>query len=365
MMDKSQSESARWRFRPFGIWHLATLAAVAWLTASAAAAGQAAALHIVVLDGEDAVNIVQQRTAVAPVVEVRDRNDQPVVGALVRFAIRSGRGSFGGARTLSVTTNGAGRAVAVGLTPSGPGALQIGATASFQGQTAAVTIAQTNVMTAAQAAAAATGAVAAGAGAAATTAAAGTAGAAGAAGAVAGGVSATTIGVIGAAVAGGAVAATKVAGGADTAGHVTKYTGAFSSQLTVSLVGGSPSACSYVNSNAGTLTLALSDPGSAVSGTATIQARWAVVSTTCGAVQLGPFFDSTIDNVDVLGSDANLTFTWQNTGTGANNVAVTHTYTFTGSRANGTVTGVLSYTYRGVGPGGTEAGSAQMPVTLQ
>ncbi len=112
-------------------------------TAPARIEGQASGLRIVVVEGEDAVNIVQQKTAVAPVVEVRDRNDQPVAGVLVRFAIRSGRATFGGARTLSVTTNAAGRAVAAGLTPTGSGALQIGASAAFQGQTTAITIAQT------------------------------------------------------------------------------------------------------------------------------------------------------------------------------------------------------------------------------
>src|SRR5438105_3259905 len=57
-------------------------------------APQTPALRIVVVEGEDAVNIVQQKTAVAPVVEVRDRNDQPVAGVLVRFAIQGGRASF-------------------------------------------------------------------------------------------------------------------------------------------------------------------------------------------------------------------------------------------------------------------------------
>jgi len=33
------------------------------------------ALRIVVIEGEDAVNIIQQRTAVGPIVEVRDDND--------------------------------------------------------------------------------------------------------------------------------------------------------------------------------------------------------------------------------------------------------------------------------------------------
>jgi len=111
-------------------------------------------LRIVVIEGEGAVNIIQQKTAVSPLVEIRDRNDQPVAGAVVNFVIRNGRATFSGARTISVTTNAAGRAVATGFAPSGGGALQIGATATFQGQTAAaVTIAQTNVMTAAEAAA--------------------------------------------------------------------------------------------------------------------------------------------------------------------------------------------------------------------
>jgi hypothetical protein len=108
-------------------------------------------LRIVVIAGEDAVNVVQQKTAVAPVVEVRDKNDQPVAGVMVRFAVTKGRATFGGARTLSIATNAAGRATVAGLTPTGSGALQISATAAFQGQTAAVTIAQTNVLTVAEA----------------------------------------------------------------------------------------------------------------------------------------------------------------------------------------------------------------------
>jgi hypothetical protein len=181
---------------------------------------QSDALRIVVVEGEDAVNIVQQKTAVAPVVEVRDRNNQPVAGAIVRFAIREGRGTFAGARTLSVTTNAAGRAVATGLTPTGSGALQIGASATFQGQTAVATITQTNVMTAAQAAAAAGG------GTSGTSASGGAAGGGGG-----GGVSGTTLGVVGGAVAGGALVATNVLGGSEEAsGATTTYRGSFSAQ---------------------------------------------------------------------------------------------------------------------------------------
>jgi hypothetical protein len=74
-------------------------------------------------------------------VEVRDRNDHPVSGVVVRFAISRGRATFDGARAISVATDAAGRATAAGLTPTGTGTLQISATAAFQGQTAAATIA--------------------------------------------------------------------------------------------------------------------------------------------------------------------------------------------------------------------------------
>ena len=181
---------------------------------------QTDALRIVVIEGEDAVNIVQQKSAVAPVIEVRDRNNQPVAGAIVRFAIQQGRGTFAGARTLSVTTNAAGRAVAAGLTPTGSGALQIGASATFQGQTVVATITQTNVMTAAQAAAAA------GSGASGTSASGGAAGGGGS-----GGISGTTLGVVGGAVAGGALVAANVLGGAEESSEVrTTYRGSFSLQ---------------------------------------------------------------------------------------------------------------------------------------
>jgi PKD repeat protein len=117
-------------------------------------AAQRAALKIVVIQGEDAVNIIQQRTAVAPIVEVRDQNDLPVAGIPVTFAVGAGKGaSFaGGAQTITVVTNAAGRAAAAGWTPLTSGAVQVNVTAAVQGQTLAATITQTNFLTAAQAA---------------------------------------------------------------------------------------------------------------------------------------------------------------------------------------------------------------------
>ena len=185
-----------------------------------------------------------------------DRNDQPVAGAVVRFAISNGRASFSGARTLTVTTNAAGRAAATGLTPTGGGAVQIGASAAFQGQTAAVTIAQTNVMTAAQAAAATSGSSGATGGGGAGAAGGSGGGAAGGSGggasagsgaAAGGGLSATTLGIVGGAIAGGAIATKKVLGG----GGGTVYSGSFSGQQTFPLVNG-PS-CLITRAHQGTV----------------------------------------------------------------------------------------------------------------
>lgn len=114
-------------------------------------------LHIVVVDGESGVNIIQQKTAVSPIVEVRDRNNSPVVGAAVTFAVKGGNAKAllgNGARQLIATTDAAGRAT-VAENPLASGSFQIQVDAAFGGQTASTTIAQTNVMNAADAAKAA------------------------------------------------------------------------------------------------------------------------------------------------------------------------------------------------------------------
>ncbi len=203
---------------------LASFAAVAAQQRGSNNSASQGSFRIVIIEGEDAVNIIQQKSAVAPVVEVRDRNDQPVAGVAVRFAIRNGRATFSGARTLSVTTNAAGRAAAAGLTPTGSGAVRITASAAFQGQTAVATIAQTNVMTLAEAAGAAGTAGGAGGGS-------GTGAGAGAgAGGTGGGLSVTTIGIVGGAVAGGAIVAQRVIG------NPVSYQGPFNMSTTLTRV---------------------------------------------------------------------------------------------------------------------------------
>ena len=103
----------------------------------ASAAEQREGLRIVVIEGEDSVNIIGQRTAVPTVVEVRDRNDLPVSGALVSFLLGDGGTASlnAGLSQVAVTTNALGQA-AVTVNPIASGAVQLQVSAAFQGQAA-------------------------------------------------------------------------------------------------------------------------------------------------------------------------------------------------------------------------------------
>jgi len=320
-----------------------------------AAQSRNSGLRIVVIEGEDAVNVVQQKTAVAPVVEVRDRNDQPVGGAVVSFAVRHGRATFSGARGLTVTTNAAGRAVATGLTPTGSGALQISASAAFQGQTAAITIAQTNVMTAAQVAAAA-GASGAGSGGAGTGAGAGSGGAAGGGG----GMSATTVGIVAGAAAAGTVIAVKTLGG----GQV--YSGRFSGSESLSFGG----LFCRTEILTGTLKMELKGENGSVSGTANIDdgaITTSAVSAGCAGFQ-GHTEVFELNDAPVSGTTGAITFFKAETNDVPPNPfdpqgnTNTHEYTFTGALNGSTIAGKIAH--RRI-IGGAVAGTANFQVTLQ
>ena len=89
----------------------------------APAASPPHSLQIVILDGEGALNNIQERTAREPIVQVQDENHKPVAGAAVLFAIHgassSAGGAFaGGASSLSVVTDANGVAKAVGMLPN-------------------------------------------------------------------------------------------------------------------------------------------------------------------------------------------------------------------------------------------------------
>ncbi len=344
---------------------------------------QAAALRIVVLEGEGAVNIIQQKTAVRPLIEVRDRNNVPVAGATVTFTIGGGQPAVfaGGAQTLTVTTNAAGQAAGIGFTAIGNGVVQIQAQAAYQGQIATATISQTNVGTAA--AAATVAGVAAGA-------------------AAGGGISGATIGIVGAAIAaGGAVVATQAArSNEDTTVTTTTrnneppapvpitpiaisdrvLTGPFSSQVIVTTTTSSPgltTTCTSTRAIAGTLKITLR--GGDASGTLETDGTQNEVSFTqsqfCQALTGSAPFRA-IGNV--TGGPGAYTFTFESSGTsptpnGGGTVTSTETITFTGAMSGGVIAGTLGWQHVSRGTnnvGGVSSiiagnGSTSMAVTLR
>jgi cell division protein FtsN len=153
----------------------------------------ASGLKLLVLAGDGAINNIKQRVARDPVVQVTDENDRPIAGVAITFALpdRGASGVFAnGARSMTILTDAQGTASAVGLTPNAvAGDLPIQVSASYQGQTASAVITQTN-------------AIAAGAG-----------------------MSAATIGIIGAVVAGAAVGAALALSGGDSTPVVVRPSG--------------------------------------------------------------------------------------------------------------------------------------------
>ena len=332
---------------------------------------QSSAPRIVVVEGEDAVNIIQQKTAVAPVIEIRDRNNLPMAGVAVTFSVGGQGASFGGLSTLTVTTNAAGQAAAAGLTPTAAGAIQINATALVQGQALTATITQTNVLTAAQAAGAAGatgGATSAGGSGGATS------GAAGGAAGGGGGLSGTTIGIVGAAVAGGAVAATQVGGddaapGGTSAAQPRTFRGDFSSTINLTFTG-----CTRLESWAGTLEITLNSTDPLSGNARIIGGNTRVLSVTCsGGPQAGVTGNLPMPSTPLTGSAAAMEFTWEASnsfggpGTGEAPGTNTNGHKFTGSLNGSEITGTLSHSRRiesstGGVPG---VGSASVPITLR
>jgi hypothetical protein len=122
-------------------------------------------LHITVLDGEDGVNILKNKMAVKPVVEVRDRNNLPVSGVAITF-LAPGSGPrvvfANGSNTFTTTTDANGRAMISTSKPIGRGSFKIKVTANANGHIFTASIAQTNYATVASASSAGTSAAASG-----------------------------------------------------------------------------------------------------------------------------------------------------------------------------------------------------------
>ena len=124
--------------------------AAAQTSAVAASSGGPKELHIVILEGEDALNNIRERTAREPIVKVEDENHKPVAGVLILFAAHgsgsSAGATFAGATTLSVHTDALGQAVATGFHPNAVGGkYQIDVTATLGSLTTAAVIEEQNV----------------------------------------------------------------------------------------------------------------------------------------------------------------------------------------------------------------------------
>jgi hypothetical protein len=108
-----------------------------------------ARVNIVVVEGESFINNINGRANRETIVQVEDENHRPVAGAAVVFFLPS-RGPSGnfpdGSKTLTVSSNAQGRAVAAGIRLNKvSGQMQIRVTASYGGETVSTVITQTNV----------------------------------------------------------------------------------------------------------------------------------------------------------------------------------------------------------------------------
>src|SRR5581483_11788066 len=111
-------------------------------------------LHIVVVAGQNAANVLKTKSAVQPVVVLLDANNRPVIGAEVTFRTPdTGPGALflNGNRWQSLATEMDGRVTVTGMQPVGLGSFRISVDAAYNGHFASAAIEQTNFATAAEA----------------------------------------------------------------------------------------------------------------------------------------------------------------------------------------------------------------------
>ncbi|MFL6417678.1 MAG: hypothetical protein ACJ74Y_18655 [Bryobacteraceae bacterium] len=106
--------------------------------ARAQESAEIAALMIVVVQGEGALNNIKTGTAREPIVRVEDRDHRPVIGAVVTFTApqQGASGAFlNGTRMIQSVTDVNGQAVARGLHPNSvSGQFQIDVSATYDGK---------------------------------------------------------------------------------------------------------------------------------------------------------------------------------------------------------------------------------------
>jgi hypothetical protein len=109
---------------------------------------QSPALRIVVLVGENAVNVIKKGTVVMPVVQVLEQSGKPVVGAEVTFFAPADGASMqftDGSRSSTIATDAEGKASPVGGVALNAGEFEYRITAVFRDLRATAAIQQTNV----------------------------------------------------------------------------------------------------------------------------------------------------------------------------------------------------------------------------
>lgn len=112
-------------------------------------AAHAATIHVVVLEGDGAINNIRSGRAKEPVVRVEDEDNRGVPGATVTFFLpTTGPGGVfsDGGSSLTLMTDDRGEAVARGLRPNhAAGTFQIRVGASARGTVSTATVTETNM----------------------------------------------------------------------------------------------------------------------------------------------------------------------------------------------------------------------------
>lgn len=127
--------------------------AIAQISGATAAQPAPKSLHIVILDGEGALNNIRERTAREPIIQVEDENHKPVSEAAVVFLIHGGNNgasaSFGNSLSFATKTGPDGKAQTQGLqVGQTPGSFTITVTATVGSLVAESVIHQSNAITA-------------------------------------------------------------------------------------------------------------------------------------------------------------------------------------------------------------------------
>ena len=109
------------------------------------AAGAPLMLHINILEGEEALNNIKERTAREPIIQVEDQNHKPVAGALIIFTSVRGTngagGTFNSFTQYRTVTNAEGKAIGHGFQPNTTaGQFTVQVTASVGGTVAATAV---------------------------------------------------------------------------------------------------------------------------------------------------------------------------------------------------------------------------------